>query len=97
MQVFLNIFNSKLGSKMHQVLRRRLHRLGNSRTSVEGRSRDLLVEQLPPVSVWGKKFAVPPTPHRPDRPDVLKIVCQQDGTSVMVSRLPFLLHHDVNL
>ena len=57
---------------------------GNSRTSVSGASRDLLVEQLPPVSTWGREFAVPPTPERTDRPDILKIVCQQQGTTVLV-------------
>ena len=61
-----------------------LYCVGNSRTSVEGRSRDLLVEQLPPVSTWGTEFAVPPTPERTDRPDVLKIVCQQPGTTAVV-------------
>ncbi|XP_067929104.1 uncharacterized protein [Watersipora subatra] len=61
---------------------------GNSRTSVSGDSRDLLVEQLPPVSTWGREFAVPPTPGRTDRPDILKIVCQQRGTIVLVDGFP---------
>jgi len=58
---------------------------GNSRTSVFGSSRDLLVEQLPPVSSWGTQFAVPSTPKRIDREDIIKIVCHQDGTHVLVS------------
>lgn len=43
------------------------------------------MEQLPPVATWGKEFAVPPTPKRTDRPDILKLVCQQDGTNILVS------------
>ncbi|KAF6016832.1 hypothetical protein EB796_024858 [Bugula neritina] len=57
---------------------------GNSRTSVFGSSRDLLVEQLPPVSSWGTQFAVPSTPKRIDREDIIKIVCHQDGTHVLI-------------
>lgn len=57
---------------------------GNVRTNVgSGNSRDHLVEQLPPVSSWGKRFASVPTPKRTTG-DVVRIVASQDNTVVHV-------------
>ena len=43
-------------------------------------SRDHLVEQLPPVSTYGTKFAMMTTPGR-SVGDVYKIVCAENNTS----------------
>ena len=57
---------------------------GNVRTNVgSGDSRDHLVEQLPPLSSWGKRFATVPTPMRTTG-DVIRIVASQDNTVVHI-------------
>lgn len=56
---------------------------GNIRTSVQGSSRDHLVEQLPPVNSWGKKFHMVPIPDRTTG-DILRIVAAADNTFVTV-------------
>lgn len=64
--------------------------IGNVRTFVSynnivtSGSRDHLVEQLPPVSSYGKKFAMFTTPERTVG-DFFKIVASQDNTSKNVA------------
>ncbi|XP_064615788.1 IgGFc-binding protein-like [Liolophura sinensis] len=57
---------------------------GNQRPRVNGYSTDHLAEQLPPVSTWGKMFAVVPTPNRTVG-DFVKCVASEDQTSLTVS------------
>lgn len=57
---------------------------GNQRPRVNGYSTDHLAEQLPPVSTWGKMFAVVPTPNRTVG-DFVKCVACEDQTSLTVS------------
>ena len=57
---------------------------GNVRTNVgSGNSRDHLVEQLPPLSSWGKRFATVPIPGRTTG-DIFRIVASLDNTNVFI-------------
>ncbi|KAL4231142.1 Thrombospondin type 1 repeat-containing protein [Mactra antiquata] len=58
---------------------------GNEETYVlPGKTYDFMVEQLPPVSSWGKTFAFVSTPERTDG-DVYKFVAHDNDTDVSVS------------
>lgn len=57
---------------------------GNVRTNAgDGRSRDHLVEQMPPVKTWGKTFATVPIPRRTTG-DIFRIVASQPNTRFSV-------------
>ncbi len=47
-------------------------------------SRDLLVEQLPPVSAWGDSALVVPFATSA-RPDLVRAICAEDGTRISVN------------
>ena len=54
-------------------------------TNVHGTpSRDLLVEQLPPVSAWGDSALVVPFATS-QKPDLVRAVCAEDGTTFTVN------------
>ncbi len=57
-------------------------------TNVDGSSsRDLLVEQLPPVSAWGDSALVVPFATS-QKPDLVRVVCAEDGTQISVNGTP---------
>ena len=43
-----------------------------------------LVEQIPPVSVWGRDFITSPTPNRPSGKDEVHVLASKDNTKVNV-------------
>lgn len=64
---------------------------GNVRTSTDGKnSRDHLVEQIPPISSWGKQFMTYPIPGRTAEAggDYFRIVASLDNTDVTVQGDP---------
>ncbi len=57
-------------------------------TNIDGSvSRDLLVEQLPPVSAWGDSALVVPYATS-QKPDLVRVVCAEDGTQISVNGTP---------
>ena len=60
----------------------------NGATNIHGvPSRDLLVEQLPPVSAWGDSALVVPFATSA-KPDLVRAVCAEDGTQISVNGVP---------
>ncbi|HET6400108.1 MAG TPA: T9SS type A sorting domain-containing protein [Candidatus Kapabacteria bacterium] len=60
----------------------------NGVTNIGGQaSRDLLVEQLPPVSAWGDSALVVPYATSV-QPDLVRVVCAEDGTQITVNGNP---------
>ncbi|XP_061169978.1 uncharacterized protein LOC133179200 [Saccostrea echinata] len=56
---------------------------GSTVTSIGvGFSRDHIEEQIPPVNVWGKKFAVNPFPDT--NPNTLRFLASEDNTTVNI-------------
>ncbi|XP_013406006.1 uncharacterized protein LOC106170605 [Lingula anatina] len=67
---------------------------GNARTSVNGVSRDHLVEQLPPVESWGKNFSIVPIPDRPTG-DLIKIIGGSANTIVGITNTSGTFLHNI--
>jgi hypothetical protein len=59
------------------------------RTNNENPSRDILIEQLPPVSTWGKNaIVVPPAKAQKESPSgtsIYRVLAAEDGTDVYVN------------
>ncbi|XP_062622357.1 uncharacterized protein LOC134283859 [Saccostrea cucullata] len=56
---------------------------GSTVTSIGiGFSRDHIEEQIPPVNVWGKRFAVNPFPDT--EPNILRFLASEDNTTVVI-------------
>ncbi|XP_071088487.1 uncharacterized protein [Haliotis cracherodii] len=59
---------------------------GNMKTNIgTGSTQDHLVEQIPPVEAWGKRFATVPTPYRTTG-DYFRFIASEDDTVVNVTR-----------
>lgn len=50
-----------------------------------GKTRDHIEEQIPPLNVWGKHFAVSPIPDT--NPNLLRILASANGTTVSVNSM----------
>nr|XP_034302507.1 IgGFc-binding protein isoform X2 [Crassostrea gigas] len=48
-----------------------------------GTSRDHIEEQIPPVNVWGKRFAMSPVPHT--NPNVIRVLASEDDTMITIN------------
>ena len=48
-----------------------------------GTTRDHLKEQIPPLNVWGKQFAIFPVPDT--NPNLIRILASEDNTVVSVN------------
>ncbi|XP_061170004.1 uncharacterized protein LOC133179229 [Saccostrea echinata] len=57
---------------------------GSTVTSIgTGWSRDHIEEQIPPVNVWGKSFAINPFPDT--NPNILRLLASEDNTTVAIT------------
>ncbi|XP_065933610.1 uncharacterized protein [Magallana gigas] len=48
-----------------------------------GMTRDHIEEQIPPVNVWGKRFAISPVPHT--NPNVFRVLASEDDTIITIN------------